>query len=164
VERTQWGANPVYQCHQSGAISVVDGLKSQTHSAAGNRMPYNGFGANLSFRNKKIDLGFRVQASRHWRGKKQSTNAQIANPGNILDSFTSPADPDIATRINSGNQSSGIEGCNTCGCHSSPPGLWSRPRVSEYEARVTRLSRTIMGRLRAYNPANTLSKAQGLIR
>jgi hypothetical protein len=63
-------------------------------------MLYDGFGADLSLRNKKIYFRSRADRPRNRRGEEQATQAQIANLRNIFPSIASPADPYIV-RLNS---------------------------------------------------------------
>jgi hypothetical protein len=79
----------------------------------------DGFGADLSFGNKKIYFGSRPDRPGNWRGEEQATQAQITNPRNIFPSIASPADPYI-TRLNSRTDSFGVERRYTRGCHSPP--------------------------------------------
>jgi hypothetical protein len=53
-------------------------------------MPDYSFSPDLSFLNKKIELGFRAQRRGNWRGEEQSTNAQVANAGNFIHVLTPP--------------------------------------------------------------------------
>jgi len=151
------GANPVYQGDQVGAVLVGYRGELQAQAAAGNLMLHDGFGANLSFGNKKINLGASAQLPGDCRGEEQSPHAQIANAGNIFDAFASPADPYVLMGRNARNQSSGIQGSDLCGRHISPRACELSARDFKVKPRGTRLTRTITRRLGTHNPANTLS-------
>ena len=82
-------------------------------------MLHDGFGADLSLRNKKVHFGSCPDRPGNWRRKEQATQAQIANLRNIFPSIASPADPYIM-RLNSRTDSFGVERRYPRGCHNSP--------------------------------------------
>jgi len=69
-------------------------------------MAHDGFGPDLSFRNKEINPGSRSRGPGNWSGKKQSTYAEIADTSNVLDACRPPANPDAFRRLNPGGQPS----------------------------------------------------------
>jgi hypothetical protein len=62
-------------------------------------MPHDSLGADLAFRDEKIELGF--HAYRLWSGgsNKQTPGAQILDAGDIILTITTPTDPDPVGRL-----------------------------------------------------------------
>jgi hypothetical protein len=83
-------------------------------------MPDYSFSPDLSFLNKKIKLGFRAQRRGNWRAEEQSTNAQVANAGDIIHVLTPPIHPNVAHGLDARSHPSGIFLLCQCGCHVSP--------------------------------------------
>jgi predicted nucleic acid-binding protein len=74
--RKRWrSTNPVYQGYQVRAVPVVDCCKFQAQATLGSDMPYYSLRPDLSFGNKKIDLGFGAQLPGNWRRDEQSSHA-----------------------------------------------------------------------------------------
>jgi hypothetical protein len=83
-------------------------------------MPDYSFSPDLSLLNKKIELGFRAQRRGNWGGEKQSTDAQVADAGNIIHVLTAPIHPNVAHGLDARSHPSGIVQLCQCGCHVSP--------------------------------------------
>lgn len=83
-------------------------------------MPYFSFSPDLSFLNKKIDVGFRAKGRPDWRGEEQTTDAQVANAGNIIHALTTPIDPKVSASLDASSHPSGIGQLRQCGCNLSP--------------------------------------------
>jgi len=125
-DRTRWCTNPVkpvYQRYQIGTVLIGDRCEFQAEAAVGNGVADYRFGADLPFRNEKLELHFLPLGARDRGREEHSTHAEVADTRNIFDSSASPADPDIPKRVNSGNDSSRVQRSHQpCGCHSRPPG------------------------------------------
>src|SRR5260370_3056070 len=117
---TGGSANPVQQCYQVGTVLICYGGELQAQAAAGNHVPHDRFGPDLSFRNKKIKPGLRAQGPGNWRREEQSPHAQIADARNVFDSQTAPADPHCLGGFHPRNQSPRIERSRASGCHNYP--------------------------------------------
>jgi hypothetical protein len=74
----------------------------------GTRLPDYSFSPDLSFLNKKIELGFRARRRGDWCGEEQSTKAQVTNAGNIIHALTAPIHPNVAHGLNARGHPSGI--------------------------------------------------------
>jgi hypothetical protein len=100
-------------------------------------MLHDGFDPDLSFPNEKIKLGFFAHWPRSWGGEEYPPHAQVANPGNIIDSGTSPIDPHIVACLYSRNHSSGIVYFCQRGCHADLLRLYRFGRAIERTNHLT---------------------------
>src|SRR5882724_779439 len=87
-------AKPFHQIRETPAIFLTHCSKFQPQSTAGLHMPHDGFGPNLSFLDKKMQVCFRA----HWLvlvcQDKQTAGAEIANLRSIVIPVGAPADID----------------------------------------------------------------------
>ena len=61
------------------AIFFTHGGEFQTQSTAGLHMPHNGFGPDLPFFDKKMEVGLRAHSLELVRQDKQTAGAEIAD-------------------------------------------------------------------------------------
>jgi hypothetical protein len=107
------------------------------------------FRPNLSFLNKKIDLGFRAKRRGNWRGEEQSTEAQIANAGDIIHALTAPIHPNVHHDLDARSHPSGIGQLCQFGGHVFPQR--GRGRAAEKTDDPSLLLQTIVGGWEANN-------------
>jgi hypothetical protein len=72
-------AKPSHQIGEMAAIFLAHGGELQSQSTAGLHMPHNGFGPDLSFFDKKMQVGLCAHSLVLVRQDKQTAGAEIVN-------------------------------------------------------------------------------------
>src|SRR5712664_4986510 len=87
-------AKPFHQIGEMAAIFLTHRGEFQPQSTAGLHMPHNGFGPDLSFLDKKMQVCFRAHSLVLVCQDKQTAGAEIANLRSIVILVGAPADID----------------------------------------------------------------------
>jgi hypothetical protein len=106
---------------------IADRREFQPHPVTGNQVSDDSLSPDVSFLNKKFELGFHAQGLLNRRGEEQATHTQIANTGYILDITTTPADPYSVWRLESRTRPPRVQRLGQYSSHGSPLALRIRP-------------------------------------
>ena len=72
-------AEPFQQIGKTLAVFFAHGGEFQSQTTAGLNMPHHSFGFDLSFLDKKMEVGLRAHGPGHAREDEQTTGSQIVN-------------------------------------------------------------------------------------
>ena len=87
-------AKPFHQIGEMAAIFLTHCGEFQPQSPAGLHMPHNGFGSDLPFFDKKMEVGLRAHSLGLMCQDKQTAGAEIANLRSVVIPVRAPADID----------------------------------------------------------------------
>jgi hypothetical protein len=84
----------IQQLEKVWTISNFECSESQSHATASRHVPHYTFGPDLAFRNKKVNLRYRIKRPRLSSLEKHATKAHILDFRGFGASVTVPIDPD----------------------------------------------------------------------
>ena len=102
------------------AIWLSHGCEFHAQPTTGLHMAHNCFGPDLSFLYKKIQLSFDAQGAWTLGSNVQPPYAQVPYARNIIDTITTPIDPDAVRGLGARSMPTRIGGCLRRGRHKAP--------------------------------------------